>query len=85
MLDVKLPAFLNSFGLPVYNVKATKLIHIDSLDGFHIEGRVGTKVIKLTMPKKFEKVDVAQNTRRIEFEQALCEWMSDSLNIQIDY
>ena len=83
-IDIKLAAYLNGFGLPVYSVEMTKLIHIESNDGFKIEGKVGGKTIKFVMPKRLEKVDPAKNTRRIEFEQALCDWMTDTLQIQID-
>ena len=83
-LDIKLASYLNSFGLPIYSVEVTKIIRIDSLDGFSIEGRVGNKSIKLTMPKKLEKVDPTKVTRRIEFEKCLTEWMSDKLNIEIE-
>ena len=85
LVDIKLPAYLNGFGLPVYSVEVTKLIHIESVDGFKIEARIGSKIVKFTMPKRYEKVDPSRNTRRIEFERGLAEWISDNLNIQIDY
>ena len=83
-IDIKLASFLQDFGQPVYSIEVTKLVKIDTSDGFHIEGRIGTKVIKFTMPKKFEKMAPDKATKRIEFEQKLSEWMSDKLNIEIE-
>ncbi|MFA5024040.1 MAG: hypothetical protein WC523_03750 [Patescibacteria group bacterium] len=84
-LDIKLSSFLADFGEPVYSVVATKLLRIDTTDGFHIEGRLGAKLIKFTMPKKFEKVASDKITKKIDFEKALVEWMIDKLDIDIEY
>ena len=84
VIDVKLASFLKDFGLPIYSMESTKLLKIDTSDGFHIEGRLNTKVIKFTMPKKFEKIAPDKATKRIEFERKLSEWITDKLNIKID-
>ena len=84
LIDIKLASFLKDFGQPVYSIEVTRLLKIDTSDGFHIEGRIGTKSIKFTMPKKFEKVAAEKVTKRIEFEQKLSEWLTDALNIAIE-
>lgn len=82
-LDKDIAGYLSSFGQPVYPMKSVSFLKIDTSDGFHIEGRMKSKVIKFTMPKKFEQSDINNIPRKIEFEKALSKWMSNKLNILI--
>jgi hypothetical protein len=85
VLDKDLPDYmLVDFGKPKYPLDVVKLIRIDTKDGFHIEGRIGTKVVKFVMPKKYEKVDTNTIQKKIIFEADLAEWMSQKLNILIE-
>lgn len=84
IINVKLASFLEHFGKPVYPMDITKVLRIDFGSGFQIEGRIGSKKIKFTMPKKFEKVAADKATERINFEKALVEWMTDALDIEIE-
>jgi hypothetical protein len=81
--DKSMPTYFSSFGKPKYRLDATKLLRIDTSDGFHIESKIGSKKIKFVMPKKYEKIPQDQNTRRAEFEKCLAKWLSNTLNVQI--
>lgn len=82
-VDRDLANYLKSFGKPVYPLKAVSFIRIDSGDGYHIEAKLKSKIIKLVIPKKFEKTDLDKTTRKAEFEKQLIDWMSAKLKIQI--
>jgi len=84
ILDKEVAKFLTSFGSPKYPLATVKLIRIDAADGFHIEGRIGTKTIKFVMPKKYEKVPIKTIEEKNRFEQCLANWMTQKLNITID-
>lgn len=84
MLDKEIAKFLVSFGSPKYPLDAVRLLRIDAADGFHIEGRLGTKTIKFVMPKKYEKVPIQTIAEKNRFEQCLADWMTNKLNIIID-
>jgi hypothetical protein len=85
LIDKELADFLlNDFGKPKYPLNAVKLLRIDARNGFHIEGRIGTKTIKFVMPKKYEKIDADKIVEKIKFETNLIEWMSQKLNILIE-
>jgi len=82
-IDADIANFLKSFGGPIYPLQSVSLLKIDSTDGFHIEGRLGAKVIKFGMPKKYENSDLAKLKRKIEFELQLKKWLEKKLNIKI--
>ena len=85
-LDRDVAAFLEaSFGKPVYPLKSVRLLRIDAGDGYHIEGRLGAKVIKFVMPKKYENTDLSKVAKKREFDEALVEWMRNKLKIDIVY
>jgi hypothetical protein len=82
-IDRKIAGYFKDFGQPIYPLKRVKLLRINAGGGFHIEGRVGAKIIKFTMPKKFEKGDLKTIKRKTEFESNLIKWMEDKLKISI--
>ena len=82
-IDKDIANYLSEFGLPKYKLNVTKLLRIDTDDGFHIESKIGSKKIKFVMPKSYEKIQLSKNTKKINFEKCIAEWLSDTLNIQI--
>jgi len=82
-LDPSIAKYLVSFGKPRYRLDAVKLLRIDTTDGFHIEGKIGLKTIKFTMPKNFAKLHINKIARKKEFEKSLAAWLTDTLKIQI--
>lgn len=84
MIDKELADFLSAFGQPVYNLNSLKVLRINVANGFHIEGRVGTKTIKLVMPKKYEKRPLGQIQERNSFEKNLADWLTKKLKITVE-
>lgn len=82
-INTKIVKFLKDFGKPSYAPETTKILSIDS-GGFQIEARIGAKIIKFVMPKKYEKLAPEKMTEKIKFEKALAEWMTDTLGIEIE-
>lgn len=83
-LEKEIQNYLTAFGKPLYPLKAVKLLRIDTPDGFHIEGKLGTKNIKFVIPKVMETAnpDLAQQ-RKKEFERCLAEWLTAALDITV--
>jgi hypothetical protein len=81
-IDAELAEFLIGFGKPVYDLNAIKVLRINAANGFHIEGRLGAKQIKLVMPKKYEKRGQIQE--RDEFERNLADWLTKKLDITVE-
>lgn len=83
-LDKDIALYLEAnFGKPIYPLKSITLLKIDTGDGFHIEGRLNSKIIKFTLPKKYEHADLTNLKRKNDFDEALAKWMSKKLNITI--
>ena len=81
-IDKDLAAYLVSFGAPLYDPASTKLLRIDTDDGFQIDGTLATKTIKLVIPKALEgKAEAIM--RKKQFETCVCKWLSKVLAIQI--
>jgi len=76
--------FVKMFGKPVYPLKSIKLLKIETSDSIHIESRIGSKIVKLTMPQKFKAHDLFNIKRKIEFEKCLINWLIDTLQINIE-
>ena len=80
-LDNSIAEYLSRFGKPMYPLKAVRLLRIDTDDGFHIEGKIGSKIIKFVMPRKFKEQKTIPKKK--EFEICLAEWLSKVLDIPI--
>ena len=84
LIDADLANYLTGFGHPAYPLATVRLLRINAPNGFHIEGRIGTKSIKFVMPKKYEKVPLDQIQEKKDFEKALATWLSQKLNMAVD-
>lgn len=82
-VDKNIVNYLLYFGNPVYKLDVTKLLRIDTDDGFHIESKIGTKTIKFVMPKSYEKIPFNKNIKKNNFEKCIAAWLAKTLNIQI--
>ena len=81
-IDNSLASFFLVFGKPVYNINVVKLLKIVRDDGLKIEGKIGTKQIKLNFLKN--KIDnIHKSPLKIQFEKCLSEWLSKTLKIKI--
>ena len=81
-IDVSIVSYLSKFGKPSYNLNIVKLLKITDKNGLKIEGKLNTKVIKLSFPKtKIENIHL--NPIKISFEKALAAWVSNILGIEI--
>jgi hypothetical protein len=83
-LNKNIVDYLVNFGKPIYRLNATKLLRIDTNDSLHIEGKIGGKKIKLVMPKSFSNVDWEKIDRKNEFEKRLADWITDTLQINVE-
>ena len=83
-INIEIADYLISFGKPLYRLNATSLLRIDTKDNFHIEGKIGSKKIKLVMPKEYLNKDWDSLERKNEFEKCLAKWISDRLKIEIE-
>jgi hypothetical protein len=84
IVDRDLAGYLTSFGPSAYPLDKVRLLRINAKDGFHIEARINTKIIKFVMPKKFEKVSLDKIEELQRFEKSLAAWMSNKLNIVVE-
>lgn len=82
-IDNSIEKFLTYFGRPVYSLKATSLMRINMKDGFYIESRIGSKIIKFSMPKHMEDTNIALIDQKIKFDSCLVLWMRDKLELDI--
>ena len=76
-------AFEKEFGKPVYPIKAVKFLKIQTDDGFVIEGRVGAKILKFSIPKKHETSDFNKIKKKEAFDNCLITWLKKKLKIDI--
>lgn len=82
-VDREIVGHFKAFGKPLYPLGSVKLLRIDSTDGYKIESKLGKNTIKFAIPKELESTDLNQNTRKLEFEAQLAQWISDTLDIPI--
>lgn len=82
-IDKDIVNYMTSFGTPAYPLGSVRLLKIESTDGFRIEGKLEKNIIKFAMPKELDKTDLQKNSRRLEFDKKLAEWMTKKLDISI--
>lgn len=82
-IDKSIENYFVSYGKQLYKLDTIKLFRINGGDGFNIDAQIGTKTIKLIMPKKFSKIEVKDIKRKNEFEACLAAWLTDVLGIEI--
>lgn len=83
-LDQDIVDFFENFGTPIYPLGPASLLKMENGSGFSIEGRMKSKVIKFTMPKKYENKDYSKLKEKIDFEKCLSKWLEDKLDIVIE-
>jgi hypothetical protein len=81
-IEKSLADYLISFGPIKYKLDVVKLLRIEQDETF-IEAKIGTKTIKLGMPKERSKLVITKVPEKIKFEKALCEWLTVTLRFNI--
>lgn len=81
--DKELATYLSKLGRPAYPLNVSGLLRINIKQDYYIENRIGSKHIKLSMPRAMESVKHETIKEKIMFEQGLLLWMRDRLNMNI--
>lgn len=83
-IDKDIVKYFRNMGKPAYPLSVTRLLRINIKHGFYIEGTVGSKTIKFSMPKELENNSPSSIKENMIFVNNLSKWLSDKLNIQIE-
>ena len=84
VVDKILAKYLTNFGEPLYNLDIADYLIIQNKERYSIEAQLGKNKIKFGMPKELENTDWNKTTKKIEFEQALREWLIEILETNIE-
>jgi hypothetical protein len=82
-IDKDIVNYLKYFGNPLYPINSISLIKIEISGGFVIESKIGSKVLKFSMPTKFKDVSEDKIVKKHKLEQLLAQWLSSKLKINI--